>query len=474
MPRLNHQLKVLFLILFFSTLLSGIYTLYIAQNSKVSAAGPTKAVNWNLGKWYVNGTYNYNGMWQDLDLMAAAGIKTVRFAFGSHTQSQCSATGFYTRIANELDTRGLSALASISIPNRLVTTATPAELTSYQNWLSTMVTCYKGRFHNYEVWNEPNFHLFWNINERTTNNAEYAASVGYYISYLKTTYETIKAIDPSATVILGGITQNWIITLTDGRTVGSMSRFMEEFNRQGGYRYIDAWAFHPYADYDPARSYSYKNYTGCGTENIKRIDEFKNYIYSQTIPVEHRNKPLWLTEIGWSSTLDEYPGNTKGSDEAKTRCLIDTWEKFRSEGINTPIVYFDYSSDDLSSLRQEGYSLIKVNKTTNQYVLNSAYTAYKNLWSSGSQVPPTRTPTSTPLQTPIRTNTPVPTLSRTPAATGARIGDVNNDGTVNIIDIGIVIDAYAKPVTSTTRADLNRDGIVNIIDIGIVIDNYGR
>lgn len=51
-------------------------------------------------------------------------------------------------------------------------------------------------------------------------------------------------------------------------------------------------------------------------------------------------------------------------------------------------------------------------------------------------------------------------------------GDVNGDGLVNIVDIGIIIDNYRQPGSSNPFADLNSDGIINIVDIGIVVDNY--
>ena len=94
---------------------------------------------------------------------------------------------------------------------------------------------------------------------------------------------------------------------------------------------------------------------------------------------------------------------------------------------------------------------------------------------------PTSTPTSTP--TVIPTFTPTPTRTSTPTATptasptgspSGKAGDVNGDGKVNIVDIGVLIDNYGSSPPTDSRADLNKDGIVNIIDIGIVIDYYGK
>jgi hypothetical protein len=88
--------------------------------------------------------------------------------------------------------------------------------------------------------------------------------------------------------------------------------------------------------------------------------------------------------------------------------------------------------------------------------------------------------TASPAPTPIRTPppTPVPTRSPTvrPSGTGTALnrGDINRDGNVNILDIGILIDNYNRTVFTNPRADINTDGIVNILDVGIVIDNYNR
>lgn len=53
-------------------------------------------------------------------------------------------------------------------------------------------------------------------------------------------------------------------------------------------------------------------------------------------------------------------------------------------------------------------------------------------------------------------------------------GDVDGNGIVNIVDIGIIIDNYGSSPPIDIRTDLNGDGVINIVDIGIVIDNYGH
>lgn len=58
--------------------------------------------------------------------------------------------------------------------------------------------------------------------------------------------------------------------------------------------------------------------------------------------------------------------------------------------------------------------------------------------------------------------------------TVVKVGDVNLDGAVNLLDIGEIIDHYRQPASSDPRADLNKDGSINLIDLGVVIDHYNQ
>ena len=55
--------------------------------------------------------------------------------------------------------------------------------------------------------------------------------------------------------------------------------------------------------------------------------------------------------------------------------------------------------------------------------------------------------------------------------TGTFIGDVNNDGTVNISDVTALIDLLAGSNPSgNTAADVNYDGVVDIGDVTALYD----
>jgi hypothetical protein len=119
--------------------------------------------------------------------------------------------------------------------------------------------------------------------------------------------------------------------------------------------------------------------------------------------------------------------------------------------------------------------------TVSLYKLGSGTPIYQKTFTKGVVTPPgsgtpsptgaaTPTPRSSPTPTPgPRTPTPIPTPTINP-----QVVDVNSDRTINIVDIGIIIDNYAQRPPANTRADINHDGVANIIDIGLIIDHYGQ
>jgi len=50
-------------------------------------------------------------------------------------------------------------------------------------------------------------------------------------------------------------------------------------------------------------------------------------------------------------------------------------------------------------------------------------------------------------------------------------GDLNNDNTVNVMDMSILLSNYG---TSNAAADINTDGTVNVLDMSILLSHYGQ
>ena len=56
------------------------------------------------------------------------------------------------------------------------------------------------------------------------------------------------------------------------------------------------------------------------------------------------------------------------------------------------------------------------------------------------------------------------------SGTSAKIGDINNDGSVNIFDLSILLSKWG---TTDAASDLNHDGSVNVFDLSILLSHWG-
>jgi hypothetical protein len=395
--------------LFFASLL----TLFLVFGFRSNVyANDHKGVNWHMGAWYgaagASG-YNWDGLRKDLDNMKAGKIDWVRFSFGSSTQSSCYPSGFYTQLSNELSSRGMSGLPIIYIPNPLTTMASDAEIASYKSWLSTMVNCYKNNFRYFEVYNEPNLHYFWNIDENTTDNAAYALSVSYYVKYLKASYETIKAIDPNINILIGGLSQ-W-----------KMERFMDELKNQGAGQYFDIMSYHPYSD--------------TGSDGV--LTMLNNLKAKMAIDPLISGKPIWITEIGFTTTSGAGPGYVS-TEQTKADYLTQTFQKLYDNGINQyPIFWYDWDMDPCCAT---GYNLVLTDRTAPPYIANflPAYFAMQNVLNCGA------------------------------------LGDIDCSGHVNVLDLSILISKFGQSDLSGDSADLDASGQINSLDLGILFSHMGQ
>ncbi len=94
---------------------------------------------------------------------------------------------------------------------------------------------------------------------------------------------------------------------------------------------------------------------------------------------------------------------------------------------------------------------------------------------------PTPSPTSSPVESPVVSPaaSPIESPAQSPITSPAaspiarKIGDANNDGFVDILDYGLIIENYEQS-GADILGDLNHDGVVNILDFGIVIEYYER
>jgi hypothetical protein len=119
---------------------------------------------------------------------------------------------------------------------------------------------------DWQLWNEPNFHLFWKP----------SPSPSEYLELLRAFHGAVSRADPSARVLLGGLFPR----PSDGT---SLVTFLSDLYRGGGAPLFDAAAVHPYAANPRDALATVRRARGV----MRRFGD------SET--------PIWITEVGWAS-----------------------------------------------------------------------------------------------------------------------------------------------------------------------------
>ncbi|MDQ3569411.1 MAG: cellulase family glycosylhydrolase [Actinomycetota bacterium] len=173
----------------------------------------------------------------------------------------------------------------------------PTNTGDYVDFVRTMVNRYKSQgVHVYQVWNEPNLGRFW---PSGPNAAE-------YVQMLKAAYPAIKQADPSATVVLGGLS-------------GNDYNYLAQLYGAGARSYFDLAAVHPYTGaVDPTWCWNQAGTTKKAKDAFCGIEEVRNTMVANG----DSGKSIWLTEFGWSTTTAEYGVSEAAQADFLTKALV--------------------------------------------------------------------------------------------------------------------------------------------------------
>ena len=205
------------------------------------------------------------------DTVTASGAKTIRLFVEWHAfrgGGRDYHASRYTNFVNGAEARGMRVLLTVTgDPGNM---ATPAE---YAAVVGDLATVLKGHNVAYEVWNEQDDNTFW------LNGPQPAA----YTALLKPAYSAIKAADPGATVLVGGLVANDF-------------EFVEALYAHGAQGFFDGVAVHTDTaclTTDPREYYR---------EPSGRIGRYSFTGYREvraTMLAHGDDKPIWMTELGW-------------------------------------------------------------------------------------------------------------------------------------------------------------------------------
>lgn len=166
----------------------------------------------------------------------------------------------YDRILSVAEKHGLQVLPMLGYS---VSWAKPARLHLEDMWLpfvSNVVARYRGRFSAVEIWNEENSGLW----GETPNAAD-------YLPLLKCSSATVKTVDPSVKVAIGGLS-------------GVPIPYLRQIYEGGGKDAFDIMNIHPYSFPRPPEG-----------DLDRRLDELRALMAE----FGDADKEIWMTEFGW-------------------------------------------------------------------------------------------------------------------------------------------------------------------------------
>jgi polysaccharide biosynthesis protein PslG len=146
----------------------------------------------------------------------------------------------------------------------------PDEIEEFVTFAATVVARYPEVLY-WEIWNEPNTTYFWRPSPDPVR----------YVELLKRSYPAIKAANPKAVVVLGGLSPG---TGSGQANTMSAASFLEAVYQNGGKNYFDAVGFHPYNG---------------GVSPDSYLADYVNSVHDVMTKYEDGNKEVWVTEIGW-------------------------------------------------------------------------------------------------------------------------------------------------------------------------------
>ncbi|MFF9275498.1 cellulase family glycosylhydrolase [Streptomyces griseosporeus] len=174
----------------------------------------------------------------------------------------------------------------------------PADPQAFAAFARTAAQRYAPRgVHRWELWNEPNIPAFW----------QPAPDPVAYTGLLRATGRALRQADPSARVILGGLSA---VPTAGGKI--SAPDYLAAVLAHGGGRAVDAVGYHPYTYPDLASAATTPGMAWAG------IDRTRDSLHGLLARYGRPDTPVWITEFGAptdgpGAASDGRPGTAEGA-----------------------------------------------------------------------------------------------------------------------------------------------------------------
>ncbi|HMA34585.1 MAG TPA: cellulase family glycosylhydrolase [Chloroflexia bacterium] len=196
----------------------------------------------------------------------------------------------------------------------------PLRDADFADFAGAVAARYRGRIATYQIWNEPNLAVEW----------AGPADARAYTALLQAGYRAIKAADPAAVVVLGGLAP------TVGSGAGGDAndlQYLQALYDAGARPYFDIASIMIYGlGYAPA-----ERRVDQRPGDLARVN-FSRPLLTRALMERNGDgaKPIWASEYGWVSLPPDWPGKPSSwgasVDEAtQAQYLVDGYRRARAE-----------------------------------------------------------------------------------------------------------------------------------------------
>ncbi len=208
----------------------------------------------------------------------------------------------------------------------------PADFNDFGDFVAALAERYRGRGMAYEIWNEQNLKAEWENYE--IGAPGWPAGACKYVDLIKIAYTRIKAADPYALVISGGLAPNGVFTTEalDDRT------YLNQMYNCGILGWADAVGAHP-SGYNNPPDVDWRTYSDPTAPSFKGHPSF----FFRATMEDYRQimvnkgdggRRIWITEFGWAvgEPIQYYEYAAHNTEEERAAWVVRAYEMCRDWG----------------------------------------------------------------------------------------------------------------------------------------------
>lgn len=285
---------------------------------------------------------NARGLTSDLADAGAVGATWARVSlpYGA------AAAGQLARVVAAANAHRVRLVVVLEKPAPLNDLGTAANRAVYRSWVVGTVRRFKASVKYWEIFNEPNLRSSWNIDNRLgSNQTVYAAAVRRYVTLLADGYRSVKAADPKAVVVFGGLSES------------TVERYLAVLLTTAAWRYFDVMSFHPF-----------------GRTPVKVIGRYNALKVRMNARSAWARKPIWVTEVGFNTSWTTKGGYVP-NEKVKAAYLADTIRRLYA-ATRRPVFWHNLHG---ANPAHPGFGLETKNKATLAVRRLPAFTTFRAL-----------------------------------------------------------------------------------------------